>query len=75
MVRAEPSRQQLQRALEASGSRLDLDAALQFPALATALRNSAVALANLRPVADTRRRYRGPTVDLQCRAANDDSSI
>lgn len=77
MVRAQPTRQQLQHALEVSGCALDLDAAMQFPALATALRNAAAALASLTPVRDTRcapgRHYRAPTVDMRSRAANDDT--
>ena len=60
-----PTRDELHRALRASGCAISLDDALKSPALALALKNTATALvaAASRP----------PRIDFQRLAANDDT--
>lgn len=64
-ARPQPTREDLQRALHASGCSISLDEALKSPALALALRNTAAALSD-RPRAPRR-------IDVRRLAANDDT--
>lgn len=71
-MRAPPAREHLEQALKESGSRLDLDTAMRYPAFALALTNHAEALERARstPIGTRLARFAGRK-DWRALAAND----